>query len=60
MNVPLATISVVVFHDVTIHQDPTNASVKKDTETMEQTAYVCNAPLKKRNSESKFGPHCKF
>lgn len=47
MNVPLATISVAVFHDVTIHQDPTNASVKKGTETMEQTAYVCNAPFKK-------------
>lgn len=47
MNVPLATISVAVFHDVTIHQDPTNASVKKGTETMEQTAYVCNALFKK-------------
>lgn len=39
MNVPLASISVVVFHDVTTHQDPTNANVKKVTETMEQTAY---------------------
>jgi len=47
MNVPLATISVVAFHDVTIHQDPTNASVKKGTETMEQTAYVRNAPFKR-------------
>lgn len=46
MNVPLATISVVVFHTATTLQDPTNANVKKGTETMEQTAYVCNAPFK--------------
>lgn len=49
MNVPLASISVVVFHDVTIHQDPTNANVKKVTETMEQTAYVCNSPFQKES-----------
>lgn len=47
MNVPLASISVVVFHGVTIHQDRTNASAKKGTETTEQTAYVCNTALKK-------------
>lgn len=48
MNVLLASINVAVFHDVTISQDPTNASVKKGTETMEQTAYVRNAPLKRK------------
>lgn len=46
MNVPLATISAVVFHTATTLQDPINANVKKGTETMEQTAYVCNAPFK--------------
>lgn len=46
MNVPLATISVVVFHTATTLQDPTNANVKKGTETMEQTAYVCNATFR--------------
>lgn len=46
MNVPLATIIVVVFHTATTFQDPTNANVKKGTETMEQTAHVCNAPFK--------------
>lgn len=45
MNVPLATTSVVVFHIATTLQDPTNVNVKKGTETMEQTAYVCNAPF---------------
>lgn len=47
MNVPLASISVVVFHGVTIHQDRTNANVKKGTETTEQTAYVRNTAFKK-------------
>lgn len=47
MNVPLASTFVVVIHNVTIHQDPTNANVKKATETMEQAAYVCKAPFPK-------------
>lgn len=45
MNVLLATTSVVAFHTATTLQDPTNANVKKGTETTEQTACVCNAPF---------------
>lgn len=43
MNAQLANISVVVFPIVTIHRDPTSVNVKKATEVMEQTAYVCIA-----------------
>lgn len=45
MSAPLATTSVAAFHTATTLQDPTSANVKKGTETMEQTAYVCNAPF---------------